>query len=798
VDNWIGDAKYALRSIAGSKSFAAIVVLTMALGTGANTAVFGVLHAVVLRPLPYDEPERLVRVYNSANGEDGYLTGIAAVAYRDRSQTLEFAPLYTYSAEGADLTDTPDPQRVRVMRVGSDYFEVLRARPMLGRVFDRENERPDAHVAVISERIWRAHLAGAADATGRQLSLNGIPHRIAAVLPEGFDDPLEPGIDIWTPLNLQPGEANSFDNYYLSAIARLKTGITVERAQAELATLAAGMQPPDAPARNRWSARVAPLQADTVGSAGPMLWTLLGAVGLLLAIACVNVASLFLARGAARETELMVRAALGCSGWRLVRQLLLESILLAVAGAIAGLLLSRIIAGTLLAAAPQVVARAGSAGLERAVFLFSLGLAVLAGIGFGVAPALQATRPDLEAMLRESGRSGSSSRRQTRARNVLVVCQMALALVLLTGAGLLLRSFDRLRSVGLGVRPANVLTFEVHLPIGRYQDPARRARFHRDLQARLASHPGVRAAAAVSRLPVTGTYHSWGVRRPERPESRFTPTQNRVIEGPYFDAVGIPLLQGRTFGPDDDANAPRRVVISHQLVQVLFPNEDPIGKTLRVAGGQAEVIGVVGNVALGPRAAPQPYVYHSHTQYAADRNWALTQVVAFDRDRAPSLSDVRRDLAQIDPALVLYEPRMLEEVIAGGVAQERFALLLMASFALLAVMLAAIGLYGVLSYAVTRRRREMGIRLALGAPVNAVRLLVVRDGGRLALLGIGAGTAIALAATRVLRSLLFDVTATEPIVFAGAAGMLAAVAIAASWIPARAATKLDPAQAVRD
>jgi hypothetical protein len=318
----------------------------------------------------------------------------------------------------------------------------------------------------------------------------------------------------------------------------------VERAQAELATLAAGMQPPDAPARNRWSARVAPLQADTVGSAGPMLWTLLGAVGLLLAIACVNVASLFLARGAARDTELMVRAALGCSGWRLVRQLLLESILLAVAGAIAGLLLSRIIAGTLLAAAPQVVARAGSAGLERAVFMFSLGLAVLAGIGFGVAPALQATRPDLEAVLRESGRSGGSSRRQARARNVLVVCQMALALVLLTGAGLLLRSFDRLRSVALGVRPANVLTFEVHLPIGRYEDPARRRAISPRLSVPACRTPGVRAAAAVSRLPVTGPITAGACFEPDRPGSRFTPTQNRVIEGPYFDAVGISAVAG--------------------------------------------------------------------------------------------------------------------------------------------------------------------------------------------------------------------------------------------------------------
>ncbi len=798
MDSWLRDLKYAFRSIAGSKAFAAIVVCTMALGTGANTAVFGVLHAVVLQPLPYEEPERLVRVYHSANGEDGYLTGLMAVAYRDRSQTLEFAPLYTYSASGADLTDAAEPERVRMLLVGSDYFQVLRARPVLGRVFERADERANAHAAVISERVWRTHLGGAMDVVGRQLSLNGIAHRIAAVLPAGFDDPLEPGIDVWTPLNLQPGGPNSGDNHYLTAIGRLKAGVTIDQAQADLATVASSLQPADAPARERWSVRVAPLQADTVGSAGPLLWMLLGAVGLLLIIACVNVASLFLARGAARETELAVRGALGCSGWRLVRQLLIESVLLAVVGALGGLVLSRIITASLMAAAPQTIAHAGSDGIARTVFAFGLGIAVLAGVGFGVAPAWQATRPDLDAVLRESGRGGSSSRRQTRARNALVVAQMALALVLLAGAALLLRSVDRLRSVNLGVTSANVLTFEVHLPDGRYDDPAKRARFHRDFERRLAALPGVRAAAAISRLPATGTYHSWGARRPDRPGSRFLQTQNRVIEGAYFDAVGIPVLSGRTFGPSDDTNAPRRVVISQELARQLYPAEDPVGRSLRVAGGEAEIIGVVGDVALGPRATPRPYIYHSHSQYAADRNWALTQVVAFENHRVPSMGDIRRELAQIDPGLVLYQPRKLDEVVAGGMALERFALLLLASFALLAIVLAAIGLYGVLSYSVQRRRREMGIRMALGAPAGAVRWLVVRDGSRLALAGIVVGVGLSFAATRALRSLLFGVSATEPVVFAVAAGVLAGVAIVASWIPARAATRLDPLQAVRD
>jgi putative ABC transport system permease protein len=800
MDSWIRDVKYAFRSISGSKWFAAIVVATMALGSGANTAVFGVLHAVVLRPLPYEQPERLVRVYQYARGEDGYLTGLMAVGYRDRSRTLELAPIYTYAAEGADLTDRGEPERIRTMPVSADYFRVLGVRPILGRVFDRADERPDARVAVVSEHIWRSHLGAAPDAAGRRLSLNGVSFEVVAVLPAGFTDPLEPSVDIWTPLNLQPGGPNSVDNYYLTMIGRLQPGASLAQAQAELDALAASMQEPNAPARDRWSARVAPLQADTVGGAGPMLWILFGAVGVLLVSACVNVASLCLARGAARETELAVRGALGCSGWRLVRQLLIESVLLAVAGALAGLAISKAITATLLAAAPVVVARAGGGTLERSVFAFTLVVAVLAGVAFGIAPALQATRPDLEMVLRESGRSGSGSRSRTRARNGLVVSQIALALVLLVSAGLLLRSFARLQDVDLGVRPANVLAFEVHLPAGRYEDAERRARFHREFGASLARLPGVRAAGAVSRLPVTGTYHRWGAQRPDGPPgSRNVPAQNRVVEGSYFEAVGIPLVRGRTFGPEDDAKAPRRVVVSQQLARMLYPSDDPVGKPLRVAGGQADIIGVVGDVAIGVRIPAQPYVYHSHTQYAANRNWALTQVVAFDGGRAASLvDDIRRELSRIDPALVLYEPKMLDDVIAGGMAQERFALLLVAGFAVLALALAAIGVYGVLSYSVSRRSRELGIRMALGAPTGAVRAMVVRDGGRLAALGVALGSVLSVAATRALNSLLFGVSAIDPRVFAAAAGVLAAVALAASWLPARAATKLDPLHAIRE
>jgi putative ABC transport system permease protein len=797
MDAALLDLRHAVRAVVSAPRLAAIIIATLALGTGANAAVFSVLNAVVLTPLPYHEPDRLVRVYHASPGDDnGYFTGLAAIGYRDRSQTLDIGITYTYSVQGADITDGAEPERVTVLPVGADYFRVLDARPIVGQPFDRADERRNANVAVISERLWRKYLGGRSDAVGRQLSFDGIPHRIVAVLPDSFGDPLVPDVDVWSALNLQPGPPNTFDNYYLSLVARLKPGVTAAQAQAELTALAASMQTDGPASAERWFARVVPLQVDTVGSARSTLWTLLGAVGLLMMIACVNVASLLLARGAEREADLAVRVALGVSRTRLVRQLLFESLLLSVAGALAGLLLAPAVTRLLLSVAPTAVADLGSNALDRTVLAFSIGIALLAGVGFGVAPAVHAARTNLEGVLRESGRSGAGSRRQTRTRNALVVCQVALAVVLLVGAGLLLRSFDRLRAVPLGVRPANVLTFSVQLPLGRYGDPQQRARFHREYQARLAALPGVRAAAAISRLPATGTFHSWGVRRTER--APFTPTQQRVVEGPYFEATGIPLLAGRTFGSEDHARAPRRIVISQKLARQVFPSENPIGQRLRVAGEEPEIIGVVGDVALGPRTEPRPYVYHSHLQFAGDRNWALTQVVAFDGNRASLASDAKRELARIDPALVLHEPRMLDEVIGRGTAQEQFALVLVVSFALLALALAAIGIYGVLAYSVSLRTREMSVRIALGAPARAMRSMILRDGTRLAALGIGIGLLAALGVTRSLQALLFEVSATEPVVFAAAALILGSVAVIASWIPARAATKADPLQAVRD
>jgi predicted permease len=649
---------------------------------------------------------------------------------------------------------------------------------------------------VVSARIWQEYLGRTADAIGRSLTMNGTPFRVVGVMPDEFDDPLQRGIDVWTPLDMEQARADSWGNNYLTLIGRLRPGAATGRAAAELDAISATQQTHYA-ARDARAARIVPLQTDIVGGTTRLLLVLQGAVVMLLTIACVNVASLFLSRAAARESELAVRAALGCSRARLVRQVLVESVVLALAGGLAGLLVGLLAERALVGLAPFTFTTAP--GLDRTTFVFSLIVAGTAGIFFGIAPAVHFTRPDLETVLRESGRGAGGSRRQTRTRNAFVVCQVALALMLLVGAGLLLRTFERLVHEPLGIRTDNVFTFEVNLPASRYADPQQRARFHVDFEQRLAQLPGVTAAGAVSRLPLTGVYHTWGTRRPDRtPEQQpGIQPQQRVIEGDYFRALGIPLLQGRAFEAGDDASAPKRVLVSRSAAAALFPGEDAIGRRLDVAGEPAEIIGVVGDVPVASRGLSPYAVYHSHRQFAANRNWALTQVVALDLPAPALLDAIRRELAAIDPALVVYRPRMLADVAAEGMKQERFALFLVGAFALLAVVLAGLGIYGVLSYAVSRRTREIGIRVALGAQRASVRRLVVGQGGRLALAGLVLGLAGAFWATRALQSLLFKVNATDPLVFGGATLVIAAVAVAAAWIPARAATRVNPLDALR-
>jgi predicted permease len=786
----------AVRSLSRTPKFAAAVILTLALGLGANTAVFGVLHAVVLTPLPYPSPDRLVRLYKFSRGEDNYLPGPAVLAFRDQSTTVDFAPVYTYATQGADLTDRAEPERVTSLLVGADYFRVLGVQPLLGQPFGRADERADAGVVVIRERLWREYFGGQADAIGRSLSLNGVRQRVAAVLPDSFADPLVANVEVWSPIDLQTASRNRWPNHYLSMLGRLRPGVTLEEAKADTARIAALIEQNYFDRASHPSARVVPLQADTIGSARGLLWMLVGAVALLLAIACVNVAGLVLARNAAREPELAVRAALGGSRFRLARQLVLESVLLSLAGGLVGLLSARLLTRVLLAAAPQTVADvAGRSGGTAAILAFGFLAALVSGLAVGLAPALQQARPNLEGVLRESGRGGTGSRRQARFRQILVVSQIALALVLLAGAGLLLRSFQRLSHVDLGLHFDNVLTFTVNLPAGRYGDAQRRADFHVAFQDRLNALTGVSAAGAVSRLPVTGAYHTWSNGRTDQPNVD-VPADQRVVEGRFFEALGIRVLRGRTFDASDGAT-PRRVVINDRLARTLFTGEDPIGRRLRVSGGEAEIIGVVDDVANAPRTPPPAIVYHLHRQFADDRNWALTAVVASSRPAAGLLADIRRELRTLDPALVLHQPRQLSDIIGRSIAQERFAMLAVGAYALVALLLAAVGLYALLSHMVGTRQREIGIRLALGAQIRSVRALVVREAAVLAVAGVIVGLAFGLAAARALTTLLYGVSARDPLTFGLASAALVAIATTATWLPARTATRIDPMHAMR-
>ncbi len=800
------DCAWAWRAVRRRPGFAAVVIVTLALGVGANTAVFGVLNAVLLTPLPYEEPERLVRLYQVEEDEpddEGFLTLPALIGFRESSRTLEIAALYNYRSEGADLTDSDRPARVKKLQVGADYFRVLRAAPALGRAFEREEEVSNAGVVIVSERIYRDYFGSDPAALGATLSVDGVRRTVVGVMRRGFVDPLEGLVDVWLPLALRTAgyEEWQWDNFYLSAVGRLRPEATLAGAQSEIRELARrqGELHEDV---SKMTAVVVPLHGDVVGRADAMLVILMASVGLLLLIACVNVASLFLARGAARLPELAVRSALGSPRRRLIRQLLAESVILALAGGAVGLMFALIVSDALVALAPAGLLRAGFSLLDARVFTFALGAALLAGVSFGVAPAFRFARVSLEGIVRESGRGRMTSRAEGRTRNALVVAEVSLALVLLIGAGVLIKSFDRLRRVDMNVRAENVLTFEVNLPSSRYSEPESRARFHQELQRRLSASSGVRAVGAVSKLPVTGHYHSWGTRRAlsdsvVEAESPMAAANQRVVEGDYFTALSIPVLRGRVFGPQDRADAPRVAVVGQALAHELFPGQDPIGRWIRTTNNYRRIIGVVADVPLTARGEVVGIVYHSHTQFASDRNWALSYVAAIDHVRPEFYDAARRELASIDPALVLYQPRPLADVIGAGVAQERFAMLLLGSFAAIAVLLAAVGIYGVLAYTVSRRRPEIGIRMALGASVGSVERMVVGQGARLAALGIAIGIVGALLLTRALQALVFEVSVNDPWIFVACAAALATIALAASAIPAFAATRVSPTEIMR-
>ena len=808
----LASVRSALHSLSRRPAFFIVSVLTIALGIGGTTAVFSAVDAVVLKPLPYQAPGQLVRIYQTRMQNPtylGYVTAVHYLTYRRESTSLQsVAAINTYDQTGGDIGTAGDVRRIRTLQVSADYFDVLHTPPALGRPFTRDEENgPNsdegmaAPVIILSHALWRDRFHGDPGVVGRPLTLSGVPYTVVGVMPAGFADPVAgPGIDAWVPMDLTSGnDLRNIDNHWLTLLGRLRPGVTVRQANAELDGVTERLGAPY-PNRRGDRAAVVALKDDVVGPAGKALGLMLGAVGLVLLLVCVNVANLQLVRGSERAREFAVRAALGAGRGRLLRQLLTESLVLAGTGAAVGVLVGRLAMSALVALGSSSIPRLATLALDSRVLAFTAAVAAGSAILFGIAPAWHAARTDPGDALRGSGRSTTGDRAQGRLRTALVMSQVALAFVLLSGAGVLLASFRAVSVVPLGISPDSVLTFRLHLPDARYDSTARAALFDA-LDARIEALPGVRAAGGVSWLPATGDYHTWGVAATTGPlvgsPRAQAEAENRVITPDYFRAVGIPILAGRAFDEGDRMGAPDRVIISNGLATALFPNVDPLGQQLRTGGRTSTVIGVVPDVAATVEGRPAPYVYHAHAQFAGDRNWALFETVATRGARPVEIVPaLRRVLADLDPLLVLDHPTPLVDVIGRGTAQRKFTLVTLLAFAGTALVLAALGVFGVLAYAVRLRSREFGIRLALGASPATVIGGVLRQGAAVVGLGIGVGSVGAVALSRVVASMVFHVSPLDPRVLAAAALLLGTFGAGAAYLPARRAAAADPRSAL--
>ena len=809
LETLIADARYALRVMRKNPGFAAIAILTLALGIGANTAIFSVVYAVLLKPLPYPAPNQLVVVFEAKPQEGVDFTGVSYMDFEDvRAQNSVFTELAGNQEHDLTVTGRGEPFVADTAVVTAGLFDVLQVAPLMGRTFVPEDGRPGAApVAIISEKLWRSRFGADPHLVGSSINLDKRSFTVIGIMRAGFHSPiLIRNQDIWVPTPDDPvfgGWMTRRSGHWLSVIGRLKPGVSIAQAQAEMdgisRRLAAEFPKDDA----GWSIRVAPLQSTIVGDERPALLLLLGAVALVLLIACANIANLLLSRATSRAKEMSVRIALGAGRGRIVRQLLTESAALGLLGGVGGTLLAywgvRVL-GSLL---PADLAKMQDIRVDGWVLAFALSLSVAASFVFGLAPALFAAGSDVQKTLREgSGRAGAGGSRQS-ARTILAAAEIALAMVLLVGAGLLVRSFIAITAVSPGFSSQHLVKAEVSLPQFEYSTAQQWTAFADDLLARIQAEPGMRDSAIGLPLPLVHPFVNLGfeIEGSPAPPSSQARTANYVAASPeYFRVMGIPLLQGREFTREDVASTPRVTIISEAMARMYFPNQNPIGKRL-IFGfpphGDAprEIIGVVGNVRdVELRQAPAAMMY---VPFAQAPLWGTVVIVRTNLSVAAVAEAIQRDAHAIDKDLPVTDIGAIPELVDATLAQPRFQTLLLGLFSGLALTLAAVGIYGVISYSVIQRTHEIGIRMSLGAQPSQVLRLVMGQGAKLALAGIAVGIAAALAMTRLMRSLLFEVNPADPLTFFGVALLLGLVALAACWIPARRATRIDPLVALR-
>jgi len=804
------DSLYALRTLRKSPGFATVATLTLALGIGANSAIFSFVDGVLLKALPYTRADRIVLVWERPPGFDRNV--ISALNFLDwQKENTVFEHIAATTGGSLTLSGREEPVQLRAGRVSASYFEIFGVKPVLGRTFAPDEDQPGKElVVVLSHDLWATQFGSDAGIIGRSITLDGQPYTVIGIMPEGssFDRGFA---RLWRPLAFSPDERTR-DFHWLVAYGRLKPGVTLEEARAQMDGIAARIAR-DFPNSNKgWGVAIERYADGIVGSQlRQSLFVLLAAVGMLLLIGCANLANLALARGSSREREVAVRAALGAGRGRLVRQFLTENVLLSVAGGLAGLFLGYALLTWLKRALPPfTLPRDAVVAMDSRVLAFTLLLSVATGIVFGLAPALHATRPDLSAAMKEGGRGTSSDRSRRQLRNVLVVVEMALAFMLLVGSGLLVRSFFRMMNVELGFDATNVLTMQLPIASDRFASPSALTQYVRELEARIGVVPGVRGVAVADALPLEGWNNGMPFliagREVINPANRPSCGVKMVSPG-YLQTLGMRVIKGRGLSERDVKGAPPAIVINQSMEARYFAGQNPIGQRIliqEVAPGKPqlgpeiawEVVGVVADERTGSLDGTQrPGAYVSIEQSPTT---SIGVVIRSTLDPASLERAIIRAVHDVDPNQAVADVRTLEQIKSESTASNRLRTILLAGFAVLAVLLSAIGIYGVISYAVVQRTHEIGIRAALGANAGMLMRLVLRNGMALAGLGLVLGFLGALGLTRLLSTLLFGVSPRDPLTITGAAGMLAAVALVACYVPARRAARLDPLIALRD
>ncbi len=796
------DLRYGLRMLIKHPGFAAVAVSALALGIGANTAIFSVVNAVLLRPLPYRNPERLVMVWEDHRGRGGpereWLSPADWQDWREQNQVFErIAAMLDW---GPTLTGQAEPESLVGAAVSHDMFAALGSEPTLGRSFRPEEDRAGAErVVVLSHGLWQRRFGSDPRIIGQALMLSGDSYTVVGVMPAGFKFPVIANAELWRTLRpaLNPGCQRGC--VVLRAIARLKPEATLERARTEMTAIARRIEEQYPQSNKGVGATLIPLHEQLVGNLRDAMLVLLGAVAFVLLIACANVANLMLARSAAREKEMAIRAALGAGRTRIVRQLLTESVLLALVGGALGLLLAYWMVDLLVSFSPPSALRVDEIAIDGRVLGFTLGLALLTGLVFGLAPAVQVSRTDLNHSLKEGGRDAPSGARGGRLRGALVAAELALALMLLVGAGLLIKSFVMLQRVDPGFNPDQVLTLNVALPSINYPDRPQITAFYTQLLDRIKALPGVQSVGTTSSLPLGGNDSDTDFvieGRPPSPPGQQPVAWYGLVSPDYFRALGMRLVRGRVFTERDDEKASRVVIISEAMARRYFPAEDALGKRLGTGpNAWREIVGVMADVKqFGLEIDARPTMYLPDRQSPAR---AMTVVVRTTAEPLQLAAAVRAAVWEGDKNLAMAKVMPMAQLVSTSIAQPRFILLLLGIFAGVALALAAVGIYGVMSYTVTQRTREIGVRMALGARPRDVLRLVVGQGLLLTALGVGIGLAGAVGLTRLMRTLLFGVQPTDPATFALIALLLAGVALLACYLPARRAAKVDPMVALR-